>query len=75
VICDLQNVAARTGFWETLRTLGAIEVRDKHWSDVGVEHRTFRLGSEEFTVCEDYGELLVHGSPEILQRFRVIQAN
>ena len=67
-ICELRDNAARSRFWEALRGLGVDELPDKHWTDMGVEHWHFLIGSQELLVCEDYGELNIYGAPELVQR-------
>ncbi len=70
LICELRDTKARTRFWNMLRMLGASEIEGLHWADTGVEHWGFRLGLDELSVCEDYGELILYAPPEILQRFQ-----
>jgi hypothetical protein len=70
LICKLSDREACGRFWSKFESLGAVEVEDRHWSDVGVEHREYRLGLDVLLVREDYGELIVEGPTELVERLR-----
>ncbi len=69
-ICELRDSHTRNRFWSALEILGATEINDYHWADVGVEHWTFQIDHDDLTVCEDHGELVIHGSQALLQRLQ-----
>ena len=70
LICGLSDGEACARFWSKFESLGALEIEELHWSDAGVQHRVFRLGQDELLVNEDYGELIVDGPTEVVERLR-----
>jgi hypothetical protein len=70
LICELQDTVTRGRFWSVLSALGAEEIRAQHYSDVGVEHWTFRIGPDRLTVAEDYGELIIMGPVQLVSRIQ-----